>query len=256
MLCGIISNSNQKVVARQVTKDCAPFHCAGCGHELIVKKGNIKVHHFAHKPPYSCSRGEGESEAHRKCKETIYFELMKQGNVTELDMEKNFDVVVADIYCKIDGVPVAVEVQRSNLSVSQITQRTSEYYKLGINVLWLALFDKKLNDDKYSPTAWMKWCHAAYFGRVFYWIEGRTVLPVHYGAYSIDVESTSWFDSDGNENSGGGYSKVSSRYKTPSFGKVHNIAKDFEPAFKMPWSGGAIVIPKCRLYVSKYRKWW
>ena len=62
MLCGIISSSNQKVIARQVTKNHGPFHCAGCEHELIVKKGNIKVHHFAHKPPYSCSRGEGESE--------------------------------------------------------------------------------------------------------------------------------------------------------------------------------------------------
>ena len=256
MLCGIISSSNQKVIARQVTKNHGPFHCTGCAHELIVKKGNIKVHHFAHKPPYCCSRGEGESEAHRKCKETIYFDLMTQGNVTELDIEKDFGAVVADIYCKIDGVPVAIEVQRSNLSVNQITQRTSVYFKLGINVLWLALFDKKLNDDKYSPTAWMKWCHAAYFGRVFYWIEGLAVLPVHYGTYSLDVESTSWFDSDGNESSGGGYSKASKRYKTPSFGAKHNLVQDLQSAYRQPWSGGSVSIPQCRLYVSKHPKWW
>lgn len=256
MLCGIISNSNQKVVARQVTKDYAPFHCEGCGHELVLKKGNIKVHHFAHKPPHGCSRGQGESEAHRKCKETIYFELMKQGNVTDLDIEKDLGAVVADLYCKIDGVPVAIEVQRSNLSVNQITARTSEYCKLGVNVLWLALFDKKLNDDKYNPTAWMKWCHAAYFGRVFYWIGELNLLPVHYGEYRLDVPESTWYETGGVERSEGGYTRPSKRYKTPSFGKVHNIAKDFEPAFKKPWSGGAIVIPKCRLYVSKHRKWW
>lgn len=247
MLCGIITETNTKVIARHVTKDNGPFHCAGCKHELIVKKGKIKVHHFSHKPPYSCSRGTGESEAHRKCKETIYFELAKQSNVTDLDLEKDFGPVIADVYCKINGIAVAIEVQRSNLSVNKISKRASEYFKLGINVLWLALFDKKLNEDKYNPSVWMKWLYAAYFGRVFYWTEGLNVLPVHYGDHLLDVEYSSWYDSDGNEQFAGGYSKRSKRYKSPSFGKKQNIIHDFKPEYKKSWSGGNVSIPQCRL---------
>jgi len=256
MLCGIITSTNQKVVARQVSKEHGTFHCAGCGNELIVKKGNIKIHHFSHKPPFNCSRGEGETEAHRKCKETIYFELTKLNNVSNLDMEKVFGSVVADVFCEIDGVPVAIEVQRSNISVNQIVHRTQEYEKIGVNVLWVALFDEKLHDEKYSPTAWMKWCHAAYFGRVFYWTEGLNLLPIHYGEYRLDVPETTWYETGGVERSEGGYTKSSKRYKIPSFGSIHNIANDFRHAVKKRWSGGTIVTPKCRLYVSKYKKWW
>lgn len=256
MLCGIRKSDSIKVIARNSEKTEAPFVCPKCGGELILKKGKIKVHHFAHKPPTTCQHGEGETEAHRQCKETIYLELKKHNHVTELDIEVHLGSVVADIYCKVNGVPVAIEIQRSNLSVNDIVARTTKYEQLGIHVLWLALYNTKLREEKYSPKAWEKWCHAAYFGRVYYWRSGLKVLPVHYADYKLHVEESSWYDEYGEEQYAGGYDRVSKRYKTPLSGQILDLSSDFQPSYKRAWSGGTIQIPNCRIYMDKLRKWW
>jgi len=51
-------------------------------------------------------------------------------------------------------------------------ERTIQYAQKGIYVLWLLLWTPKLNAQRYSPKLWEKWIHAAYYGRVYYWIEG------------------------------------------------------------------------------------
>jgi len=256
MLCGIRNSDNKKVFASKSAKTEGPFSCPGCRHELNIRKGKIKVHHFAHKPPYSCTRGQGETEAHRKCKETIYNSLLQLPFVTNLDVEKGFGTVISDVYGVINGTKVAIEIQRSNLSVNDITSRTAAYEKLGIHVIWLALFNDKLGADKYSPKAWEKWCHAVYFGRVYYWLDDLTIVPVHYAEHQTYVEPTSWFDQFGQEQSGGGFYKSSKRYKTPRIGAYLNLATDFQATSKASWSGGTVYIPKCKVYVDKFRKWW
>jgi competence protein CoiA len=256
MLCGIRIQDNLKVFASNSEKEQGPFNCPGCKHELVLRKGRIKVHHFAHKPPYHCQRGDGESDAHRKCKESIYYFLSKYNHVTNLDVEADFGTVIADVYCLINNVPVAIEIQRSNLSVNEITARTSAYEKLGIHVLWLALYNKKLGEERYSPKAWEKWCHATYFGRVYYWIADLTIVPIHFSEYQIYVESSSWYNEHAEEQSAGGYYKSSKRYKTPSTGPYLNLATDFNPSYKQAWTGGTIHVPNCRIYNDKIRKWW
>ncbi len=256
MLCGIRAEDNLKVFASNSETAQGPFHCPGCKHELVLRKGRIKVHHFAHKPPCNCQRGEGESEAHRKCKESIYNALSQYDHVTALDVEADFGTVIADVYCVINNVPVAIEIQRSKLSVNQITERTSAYEKLGIHVLWLALFNKNLREERYSPKAWEKWCHTTYFGRVYYWIENLTIAPVHFNEYQNYVDSKSWYNEYGEEQSAGGYYKSSKRYRTPCFGTYLNLATDFNPSCKQAWHGGTVYVPNCRIYNDKLRKWW
>lgn len=256
MLCGIRVQDNVKVFASNSDKAQGPFLCPGCKHELVLRKGRIKVHHFAHMPPYHCQRGEGESDAHRKCKESIYKTLSQYNHVTSLDVEADFGTVIADIYCVINNIPVAIEIQRSTLSVNEITKRTAAYEKLGIHVLWLALFNKKLGEERYSPKAWEKWCHATYFGRVYYWIADSTIAPVHFAEYKSYVESSSWYNEYGEEQSAGGYYKSSKRYKKPSIGNYLNLATDFQASYKQEWRGGTIYVPNCRIYNDKLRKWW
>ena len=256
MLCGLRKSDNQKVFASASIKEEAPFSCPGCAGELVLRKGKIKIHHFAHKPPFNCSRGEGETEAHRHCKESIYQNLRTRPNVSHIDVEADFGSVISDVYAIINGVPVAIEIQRSALSVNEITRRTSEYYKLGINVLWLALFNDKLNEDKYSPKAWEKWCHAAYFGRVYYWLADLTVVPIHFSEYKLYVEQTSWYEPGGYEQSAGGYHRTSKRFKTPVAGNNVDIALNFSPTQKQAWNGGSICIPNCRIYLDNQKTWW
>lgn len=52
----------RQVIARDVTKEDGPFYCPECQGEVTIKKGAIKVHHFAHVPPFACSFGVGESD--------------------------------------------------------------------------------------------------------------------------------------------------------------------------------------------------
>jgi len=64
MLCAIQKINNEKVFARNSVKQEAPFACPSCSKEVTIKKGDIKAHHFAHKPPVTCDHGMGESDAH------------------------------------------------------------------------------------------------------------------------------------------------------------------------------------------------
>jgi competence protein CoiA len=254
MLCGIRERDNCKVFANRSIKEDGPFYCL-CKRELILRKGQIKIHHFAHKPPYSCSRSQGETEAHRRCKQSIYEALSKLNSVKQLDVEKDFDSAIADIFFSVNNIPIAIEIQRSSLSVNEIISRTKTYEKLGIYVLWLALFDEDLRKEKYSPKAWEKWCHAVYFGRVYYWQSDLTIIPIHFGEYQLYVEESTWYE-NGEEQSAGGYHKPSRRYKKTKFGKLLNLVSDFKPTLKEEWRGGTVYVPKCKIYSDCLKKWW
>ncbi len=256
MLTATRENDKQKVLARDAQKAEAPFHCPKCQREVVLHKGNIRVHHFKHKPPVTCTWGQGESDQHYSAKLAIFDALKAEQNVRDAEVEKDFGSSVADVYAVINGTPVAIEIQRSNLSVTDITSRTKNYYRLGICVLWVALSTEDLWSKKYSPSAWEKWCHAAYFGRVYYWDSGQYFHAVHFGQHLLHVEYKTWYEPGGYENSAGGYDRTSKRYKTPQHGKRVKLSTDFRLANKEAWSGGSIVVPDCRLYVDRQQKWW
>jgi competence protein CoiA len=245
------------VLARDAHKDNAPFTCPSCGKEVVLHKGNIKIHHFQHKPPVICQRGEGESQIHLQIKLAIYDALRTEPNVTELEIEKDFGIATADVFARINGIPVAIEVQKSRLSVDVITQRTANYHKLNIAVLWIALPNPDLRTDKYSPSAWEKWVHAANYGRVYYWQSGQKLSAVHFGEHKLYVESTSWFESGGNQRSAGGYYKSSKRYRKPLHGQDVEISKAFAVSLRpTQYAQGTIIVPPCRLFLDRGPKWW
>ena len=238
-------------MARSVRKEDGPFLCPRCSAELNIRKGMIKIHHFAHKPPVSCDYGKGESEAHRKAKQSIFDSLRYMDSISELKIEKDWGSVVSDIYAVIQEQRIAIEVQISDLTMHQIMHRTKAYAALGIAVLWLPLFEPKLNKPRYAPRAWEKWLHATYFGRVYYWLEGLTVIPVRFASYEIEVEQTSWYNSLGEEQYAGGYSRRSKRWKTPKNFPPIQIPRDFVIRSRKAWIGGNIQIPSCRILLDK-----
>jgi len=244
------------VLARDTQKSQGPFICPRCFAEVILHKGKIKVHHFSHKPPIFCNRGEGESAQHMAAKLAIYDALRTEPNVTGLELEKDFRISVADVFAFISNVPVALEIQRSSLSVNEITQRTENYRQLGIAVLWIALNRPELDATRYSPNAWEKWCHAAYFGRVYYWFGGQSLRPTHFDAFTLHVASTEWFESGGEHRSAGGYDKASKRYRKPNHGRVVTISQSFRAIDKTAFAMGTVSVPTCRLFVDVQNAWW
>ena len=116
--------------------------------------------------------------------------------------------------------------------------------------------ENKIENEKYTPKAWEKWFHAVYFGRVYFWIKDLTVVPVHFQEYKTYVESSSWYDSSGNECSAGGYYKTLKNSKTPKLGKYVNLDTDFQARYKKAWSGGSVTVPNCRIYLDNQDAWW
>jgi competence protein CoiA len=256
MLCAIQKTTNTKVTARGVTKSEGPFLCPKCIKELNLRKGQIKIHHFAHKPPVTCNYGHGESEAHRKAKWAVYSALNQRSDVSECELEKNHGEVISDIYVNIRGARIAIELQISTLTIDEIISRTKKYHANGIAVLWLPLFSDDLGKEKYSPKAWEKWLHATYFGRVYYWLADLTVIPVHFDEYKIYIEESSWYSEYGEEQNAGGYERTSKRWRTPKPGKQVNIANDFVIRNRKAWSGGKMNVPEARLLIDEQSKWW
>lgn len=232
-----------KVLAMTAEKCQAPFVCPECQDEVILRKGNINIHHFAHRSGSDCAYGQGESDEHMRCKTEIYNALLSIGCL-DCEMEKGLGAVRPDVYfeSKRTGRKYAIEVQLSNLTTEKIAHRTKEYYRLGVYVLWLPQADTFINFKKYSPSAWEKWLHATYFGRVYYWMSDLYVVPVHFNDHQTWVERTDW---------GGGYYKKSKRYRELDVLTPVHIYNDFHGITRTAWDGGTVVIPKCNILVER-----
>jgi len=268
MLVARIDTQEIPVIARDVTKEDGPFRCPECAGIVLVKKGHVKVHHFAHKPPFDCQYGQGESEEHRRAKMAIYDALRVHPDVTKAQLERSLPKgpVRPDVSCYIRGTPVAIEIQLSTLGLDEIDRRTRAYHSLGICVLWMPLYTDELEHqvqsilaelgglretdqekrNRYSPAVWEKYLHTLYFGHVFYWSEHATVRPVHFADFEMHVEGG--YDEDGNEHRG--YFRSSKRYRTPEIGPPLSII-DFVPLQRKAWIEANITIPAAHLWTTK-----
>jgi competence protein CoiA len=247
MLTSLRESTGVRIDAKNSERSDAPFLCPACRKIVVLKKGRIVSAHFAHKPPVTCAYGTGESELHRQCKREIYEGLKVLPNVTNCELEVHLGTVIPDIFCVINGVEVAIEVQKSDLTVSRIIERTEEYAKKKIAVLWIAIDMQRLHKEKFSPRPFEKWLHALYFGKIFYWRPGlgASVLEVQYDSYQIWVEQKDWYDEFGNEQSAGGYHRRSKRWRTPKFGDAAAI-ESMSDTWRSAWGE----LPTCRLFTN------
>jgi competence protein CoiA len=125
-------------LAWEVSKDDGPFSCPMCNENVLVKKGRVKTHHFAHVPSSSCTYGVGESEAHRRAKVEISEALRTHRSVSKLQLERSLGEVRPDISFCLNGHYVAIEVQISSLSLDTVIRRTQAYAGKGIYLLWVS----------------------------------------------------------------------------------------------------------------------
>lgn len=126
MLSARRKSDGQIVTAYFESKRNAPFVCLECNEEVILKTGRRKINHFAHTNSIACKFAEGESKAHRRCKMEIYEALLQQPGVSDAALERPLGNARPDVSAYFNGVPVAIEVQISSLSVETIMRRTIE----------------------------------------------------------------------------------------------------------------------------------
>lgn len=253
MLSARRTSDGQTVLAYFESKRNAPFACLVCQEEVVLKTGKSRINHFAHANPLACRDSEGESEEHRRCKMEIYEELLREPGVQDVALERPLGTVRPDVSAKIRGVPVAIEVQLSSLSLDTIMRRTIEYHRKGIYVLWLLQWSPELDSPRYSPRLWEKWVHAAYFGRVYYWTGRLNVMAYRFDPCLKHVPKTEWRAKRGKLMTGGGYTKRSSRFRTPISEGEFNLARDFGPRLRYWWEGGGIKVPDAKLFALPFK---
>ena len=250
MLSAIRVLDGQTIHAYFLSKTDGEFICPECREEVVLKTGNKRVNHFAHATPLACKFSLGESDVHRQCKIEIYRALQTVPGVEDLALERSLSWGRPDVSARINGVPVAIEVQISALSIETIQKRTIEYGRNGIYVLWLLQWRPELEDSRYRPKQWEKWLHAAYFGRVYYWVEGLTVVSYHFDPSFRSVAKKSWISKKGKEMTAGGYSHRSKSFRTTIRGQTFNLATDFGPKQRYWWSGNGVTVPDAKLFID------
>ena len=168
------------------------FTCPDCNEPVILRKGSIKKHHFAHKPDCVCNYSTynaGESEEHMNAKMEIAESLSKHNHVHHCWIElplKELGVRPDILFTpkRYNNVAVAVEVQRSDISIDIIRERTEKYYRaniygdLDIYLIWVLLGEAELGEDGYHrPKEWESYLHNFPYHRLYYWRGGCKVLP-------------------------------------------------------------------------------
>lgn len=186
---------NGTIIAWDAQLKDGPFLCPGCRQKVILKKGYVNVHHFAHTQGSECPYSDyhqGETTLHLRAKKEIYDTLKAHPHVSRLQLERYMGTVRPDVSFLLGDIPVAIEVQKSAIATDAVTRRTREYTRRGIALLWIFPFDKeRIRDGKgCSIPAWERYTHELYQGTVYYWISGEMLYPVHFEEYVNETSSS------------------------------------------------------------------
>ena len=205
------------------------YFCPNCRAEVILKQGRIVIHHFAHRPPVDCSWASSETREHLLAKTVIRDVFRARG------YEANYEVPVlskggdrrADVLVTNDkGKRLAIEVQHTPLLYDAIELRTKAYIDCGVPVMWIGILSSKMKEEatptqdgleieQYVIRPWEKWAHAYCFKELWFIDpQEQTLWKGQFSDYLIDVEATSWYNEYGEEQTAGGFSRKSKKWKT------------------------------------------
>jgi competence CoiA-like predicted nuclease len=151
--------------------------CPTCKEKVIFVNGNYKIEHFRHYIESECST-EPETIEHLNMKQ---FFIDKLG-LTKDSVEVNLGFGKPDIFLK--NRSIAIEVQHSPLSEEKFLERTANYTKNNIYVLWV--FDSCLCKERIS--ALLRKAHELYFGRVYFFVKGE-IIPIHFKPVTRFIET-------------------------------------------------------------------
>lgn len=125
--------TNQRQLA--ALKEQKHFFCPGCGAAMILKAGDVKIPHFAHRSLVGCDRSsEPETPLHIKGKLLLHQFFSEKNQHPELEkylpsIKQRADVLVGSRY--------AIEFQCSAISPADIAARTEGYALAALKAVWI-----------------------------------------------------------------------------------------------------------------------
>ncbi|WP_270565090.1 competence protein CoiA [Clostridium beijerinckii] len=114
------------------------YFCPSCHEELVIKSGNVRLKHFAHKIKSDCEEFDNDmSEWHRNWQKK--FPIKNREVVLKVDEDNPFAEHLlktthrADVLC----YGYAIEFQNSPISSKEFNERNYFYYLLRKKVIWI-----------------------------------------------------------------------------------------------------------------------
>lgn len=261
--------NHKYVFADNVEKQDGPFYCPECYSEAIVRKCIEKDDHFAHKAKLSPVATSKDQKLHNLCRDSICSYLKEKFPDGKWEIErpikanetKGTKERIPDISGRIGITPIAIEVQKTAYTINRIAEKTEDYNKLGISVLWVVPLYEELGEAAFRPRLYEKYLHCMYYGRIYYWtpLNTKMLIPIHYSPTKRYIEVSSFFDVDLKEEvSFGGYYQTYKTLKTPDFGELLDISTMFKSHYRNSFipREEKKAIPNCILYMDKLERWW
>lgn len=227
----VASHNGERVEAKFA--DIGPdYRCPDCQKQLILKKGRIRIHHFAHKPKTTCVCSNGETLEHLKSKALFRDEFVSRGLIAEVEHvvpslpnDKRADVL---IWSPI-GNRFAIELQHTAVDYDNLEERTKSYIRAKVAVIWIPFIKPEHLEraepialgqegdfiiEKYPARPMEKWVHGLYFGEPWIYDPRSEVLYLYkLKPHLLHKEYTEWHDEEGEEQSAGGYDYRSRRWR-------------------------------------------
>jgi len=206
------------------------YVCPKCWCSVILKRGRIKIAHFAHKPPTDCTWAKGETQAHLQAKKMFRDSFVSRSLRAEVEFivpslpnDRRADVMV----WSPSGQQAAIELQHTSIQPEAIEKRAFSYALEGIAQAWIPFLPPKIMAraetgkgsgnlfvEKYPARRFERWAHAFHFGRLWFYDPTQKVLwRGHFNDHQIWVYYSDFYSSDGEEMSAGGYPRFSKRWK-------------------------------------------
>lgn len=114
------------------------FVCPICGESVVLKLGDQRIFHFAHKRGSTCRDSfENESYEHLEGKRQLFQWLIRQGIPAEIEYYDSEIQQRPDIMFKHNGNKYALEYQCSTVPGMVFNKRTKTYLENGYTPLWI-----------------------------------------------------------------------------------------------------------------------
>ena len=249
----LIANFNGRRIESAVADKGPTYYCPKCRDIVILKKGRIVTHHFAHKPPVHCSWAKGETRGHLKAKQLFKEEFVRRGLRVEVEHEipslpedRRADVVI----WSPKGKKFALELQHTPIDYDSLENRTRSYIHADVRVIWVPFMrpkywkeakilrpnvDGDLLIERFPARPLEKWVHGFNFGKFWMFDSDRNALwRAKLNKHEIYVEESTWYDPDGEEVSAGGYSRISRKWRELKLWGPYDLSQVFIGTMNRP----------------------
>lgn len=142
----LVARTEGRRVEAQIALRGSLFACPHCDRQVILKRGQIKIAHFAHRPGSICPYAVGETVAHLQAKLAFRNALQSNGLRAEVEwplLNQRADV----IGWTQDNRPFVIELQHTELPIDILRSRIAGYRKGKLPQLWIPLPRPSIFDD-------------------------------------------------------------------------------------------------------------